>query len=81
MDTPATTTDHDSIVRIETKMDVFIAAQNDHEVRLRVLEKANQEDTGAKDTQRNSKAVIIAEIAAGAGLLTALASLLIVLNK
>lgn len=31
--------DHSLLIRLETKVDSFITSQNDHEVRLRTLEK------------------------------------------
>lgn len=75
------TSDHDSLVRIETKLNVFITSQADHEARIRVLEKVAQEDTGAKDTKRNSKGVLIAELAAGAATIAAIGSLWVAIAK
>ncbi len=40
-------TDHDLLVRLDTKVDGFIAAQTDHETRLRVLEKLTEQENGS----------------------------------
>jgi nitrogen fixation/metabolism regulation signal transduction histidine kinase len=38
--------DHDLLIRVETKVDAFINAQSDHELRLRVLEASREKLEG-----------------------------------
>lgn len=40
-------TDHDLLVRLDTKVDGFISSQVDHETRLRVVEKLTEQGIGS----------------------------------
>lgn len=39
--------DHDLLIRIETKVDAFLAAQVDHETRLRIVEADREQIQGS----------------------------------
>lgn len=42
--------DHDLLIRVETKVDAFIKAQTDHELRIRVLEASREQLEGSFQT-------------------------------
>lgn len=47
-------TDHDLLVRLDTKVDGFIASQVDHETRLRVLEKLTEQENGSHKSKNST---------------------------
>lgn len=54
--------DHDTLVRLETKMDNFLTTASDHEIRLRGLEKSDESNKG-KTSQSNRNITVILTVA------------------
>ena len=73
MDQPLVqTADHDMLVRLETKVDIFISSQNDHEIRLRIMEKQAESRDGISKGMSTSWRWLLV----GVGLLISVSNLL-----
>lgn len=61
--------DHDLLIRLETKVDNFIGAQTDHEIRLRLVEANREQMEGAIKSLKGIVALIgvVATIAGALG--------------